>query len=517
MIREQKKLFLFLLILINLVFYGKALTLGFVWDDIPQIINNETVKNAKIIDIFTKDGEYGIFGRESKTPYYRPIFLLSLTIDFILYKDSPAFFHLSNIILHSVLTILIFLTLQYFLNDNLYSFLGALIVSIYPARTEAIVYISARLHILGALFSLLTIYLLKRYEFASNKKFYYTSVIAYFLAVFSVEMSIFLPLFIIFEQGFQNLKRTIKILTPHLFIILIYLFVRWLVLNKFIWMEVPFPTRFFTGLATFIKYLEISLFPFNLKVFYENFPYFKKSFDLNVLAGLIALSLLIYGLFISYRKNKNVFLGLLWFLSSFFFVSNIPYIMYPSLISERYLYMPLIGLAFMVPEFIKSIFKGVKNELRLVSIVIILFMIPSFYTIYERMAPFRDNHYFWVRAVKSAPTNTYALDHLAQIYLANEDYFSALQVYERISQINPGDYDNYTKIGNFYLRFNDYLTAEIYFNKALELYEYDEAYWGLARVYIIKNNYEKAKEYLNKAIKLSPNKKKYREALQGLQ
>lgn len=516
MISQQKKLFLFLLILVNLIFYGKALTLGFVWDDIPQIINNETVKNAKIIDIFTKDGEYGILGRESKTPYYRPIFLLSLTIDFILYGDSAGLFHLSNIILHIVLTILIFLTLRYFLNDEFYSFLGALIVSIYPARTEAVVYISARLHILGALFSLLTIYLLKRYEFENSKKFYYSSFIAYFLAVFSVEMSIFLPLFIIFEQGFQNLKKTLKLLTPHLFIILIYLFVRWLVLNKFLWLQVPFPTRFFTGLSTFIKYLEISLFPFNLKVFYENFPYFKKSFDLNALAGLIALSLLIYGLFISYKKNKNVFLGLLWFLSSFFFVSNIPYIMYPSLISERYLYLPLIGLSFIIPEFLKTIFRGVKKNRLLILILVILFMIPSFYTIYRRMTPYRGNHFFWFSAVESAPTNTYALDHLAQVYLAEEDYFSALKVYEKIAEISPGDYDNYTKIGNFYLRFNDYITAEVYYKKALEIAEYDEAYWGLARINILKNNYEEAKEYLNKAIKLSPHKKKYRESLQEL-
>ena len=73
MIREQKKLFLFLLILINLVFYGKALTLGFVWDDIPQIINNETVKNAKIIDIISDkiigDNINDLFNRKEAIKY----------------------------------------------------------------------------------------------------------------------------------------------------------------------------------------------------------------------------------------------------------------------------------------------------------------------------------------------------------------------------------------------------------------------------------------------------------------
>ncbi|MCX7991069.1 MAG: hypothetical protein N2999_03400 [Proteobacteria bacterium] len=516
MIKDKKKIFLFLLIVINLIFYAKALTLGFVWDDIPQIINNETVKNFKLIDIFTKDGESGIVGRESKTPYYRPVFLLSLAIDFLFFNDTPSLFHLTNIIFHVLLTIVLFLTLQYFFKDDLYAFIGTLIVSIYPARSEAVVYVSARLHILGGLFSLLTFYFLKKQEEENNKKFYYLSVFTYLLAVFSIEMTIFLPVFIIFEQGFYNLRKTLKLLIPHILIIVVYILIRWMVLNRFIWLDVPFPTRFFTGLSTFIKYLEISLFPFNLKVFYENFSYFKKSFDLNVLAGLVVLLSLFYGLWVSARKNRNVFLGLLWFFLTFFFVSNIPYIMYPSLISERYLYIPLIGLSFLIPEFVKLFVEKIEKKQIFIFSFIIIFSIPGFYTIYKRMLPYEDNHLFWLKAVESAPTNTYALDQLAQVYLGKEDYLSALMVYDKITQISPGDYDNYTKIGNFYLRFNDYITAEIYYNKALELSEYDEAYWGLARVNLIKNNTEKAKEYLNRAIKISPHKKKYRDMLQGL-
>ncbi len=516
MIKTEKKLYIFLLLLITSIFYLRVFFLDFVWDDIPQVIHNTTVKNFDLINMFIKDGEWGIAVRETKTPYYRPIFILSLAIDYLIAGENPAFFHTTNLILHLLLTLAIFYTLSYYFEDKFYAFLGSLFVALYPARAEAVVYVSARLHILGALFSILTFYLLKRYFTENNKKLYYLSVLTFFLSIFSFEMSLFLPVFVILENGFSKLKNTVKILAPHIVLIIIYFLARWLVLTKYIWFDVPFPTKFFTGLATFVKYLEIIFFPFNLKTFYENFDYFKKNIDLDVAFGFVLLSLLIYSLYISYKKNRVIFLGLLWFLLTFFFVSNIPYLMYPSLIAERYLYFPLIGLAFIIPECFRVSIKDENKKKIIIVSVTILFLIPAFYSIYKRTTPYKNNLLFWQEAIKDAPKNTYALDQLAQVYLGMNNYFEALRLYEIIAEINPGDFDNYTKMGNFYLKFGNYLNAEIYYNKALEIKEYDEAYWGLARVNILKNDFEKAKIYLEKAIKISPHKKKYRESLQSI-
>lgn len=513
---KDKRIYLILLIIVASIPYIRVLFFDFVWDDIPQIIYNNTVKNFNILDIFTKEGEFGVTIRESKTPYYRPIFLLSLALDYFIFGENPAFFHLTNIIFHTLLTIIIFYVLSLYYEDKFYAFLGAFFVGIYPVRAEAVAYISARLHILGSLFTILAFYHFKRFLREDNKKFYVFSLLSYFLAVFCIEMSIFLPVFLIFEEGLDRVKRTVRLILPHLAIILIYLLARYLVLNKFIWLEVLFTTRLYTGLTTYIRYLQIIFFPFNLKVFYENFTYFKKIVDVSVVSGFVAFILSIYGLCLSYKKNRTVFLGLLWFFLTFFFISNIPYLMYPSLIAERYLYFPLIGLGFVIPEFFQILLKGVKEKKRVIIIFCLLFFIPSFYSIYERVFAYRDNQVFWERATKDAPQNIYALDQLAQVYLGMGNYFEALKLYESIEKINPNDFDNYTKIGDFYLRFGDHNSAEIYYNRALSIKEYDEALWGLARVYIIRNDLERAKNYLQRAIKLSPHKKKYKEALKGL-
>ncbi len=510
---KREKVFLFIIVLAVLISYFRVFTLDFVWDDIPQIIHNKTVKNFNIIDIFTKDGEYGIEVRESKTPYYRPVFQLSFAIDYLIFGPRPALFHISNLIIHILVTTLLFYLLCLYFNDKIYAFLGAFFVGIYPARAEAVLYVSARLHILGALFTILSLYLFKLYLNDNKKLFYKLSCLSFFLAVFSVEMSMFLPLFLLFEDGIEKISQKFKRLIPYFLIILFYLISRYMVLERFIWLEVPFTTRLNTAFSTYVKYMEIIFNPFNLKTFYENYDFFTKSMNVNSFFGLVLMSLTVYGAYLSYKKNKLVFKGILWFSMSFFFVSNIPYIMYPALISERYLYFPLIGLAFIIPQAVKA---TIKLDRKIIALMCVFFLIPSVYTIYKRAYDYSSNLNFWQMATKAAPKNIYALDQLAQVYLALGNPFKALAIYEKIMEINPADYDNYTKIGNFYLNFNNPDDAMKFYEKALSIYEYDEAYWGMARVYLLKGDNIKAKEYIEKAIRISPNKKKYRDLLRTI-
>ncbi len=510
----RDRVYIFLIAISVIIAYFKIYSLDFVWDDIPQIIHNKTVKNFNIVDIFTKDGEYGIDVRESKTPYYRPFFMLSLVIDYLIFGARPALFHISNLIMHLVLTVVIFYLLSLYFDDRMYAFLGAFFIGIYPARAEAVLYVSARLHILGALFSTISMYLFKRYLMENRSLFYKLSCLAFFVGVFSLEMSIFLPLFILFEGGIEKIAERFKKLIPFFIIIVVYMIIRYLVLEKFIWLEVPFSTRLYTGFSTYLKYLEIIFNPFNLKTFYENYDFFTKSITVKALIGLLAAGLTFYGTFLSYKKNMNIFRGLCWFCLSFFFISNIPYIMYPSLISERYLYFPLIGLSFIIPEAVKAITYSKKN---LIAGICVIFMLFSSYTIYKRASVYKSNRVFWENAVADAPKNIYAMDQLAQVYLAEKDPFRALSMYEKIMEINPADYDNYTKMGNFYLSFNNIDDAMRFYEKALSIHDYDEAYWGIARVYLYKGEKEKAKQYLERAINLSPKKKKYRDALRNIQ
>ena len=76
--------------------YLNALANGFVLDDVGQILLNEAVGSFDLRSLFTSDYWAGFEGRQSGL--YRPLTSLSFSLEYRLWGETPALFHLTGLI-----------------------------------------------------------------------------------------------------------------------------------------------------------------------------------------------------------------------------------------------------------------------------------------------------------------------------------------------------------------------------------------------------------------------------------
>jgi hypothetical protein len=115
--------------LIGRLVYGNALFNGFVWDDIPQLLNyslSHSISNTPEI-IFSKH----------PTLFYRPAATLFQAVIYSAFGPTAFWFHFFQILLHIVNKTMVFVLLQRYLK-RLAAFAAALVFLVHPMNIEAV-------------------------------------------------------------------------------------------------------------------------------------------------------------------------------------------------------------------------------------------------------------------------------------------------------------------------------------------------------------------------------------------
>jgi protein O-mannosyl-transferase len=148
-----------ILLLLALLFivYSNTLDNGFVWDDIPLIERNPRVHSLKYLPSHLTapffDQPDGLAeGRQY--PYWRPLTLLSLSLDYAAWGNNPFGYHITNLLLHALNAVLALLIFRLIPATRRAAFIGALIFALHPLQTTPVAYISGRTYLLAASFFL---------------------------------------------------------------------------------------------------------------------------------------------------------------------------------------------------------------------------------------------------------------------------------------------------------------------------------------------------------------------------
>ena len=95
------------ILIIAIAIYSNTLKNGFVYDDESTIVNNTLIKDfSNISKLFTK--EYFISSAEAS---YRPVVTFTYFLDYAIYGLNPYGFHLTNLILHAINGVLLYIFL----------------------------------------------------------------------------------------------------------------------------------------------------------------------------------------------------------------------------------------------------------------------------------------------------------------------------------------------------------------------------------------------------------------------
>lgn len=148
--------------LVTTISYSPVFKAGFVnWDDEVYVLNNEYVhelSSSNIKHMFS----------EPIGGIYQPLTMLSLAIDYSISGDEAKWFHIHNVLLHLINTLLVFFVARRLFSKNNVGLLVAAMFGLHTLHVESVAWVTERKDVLYTLFYLLS--LLQYLKFISERK-----------------------------------------------------------------------------------------------------------------------------------------------------------------------------------------------------------------------------------------------------------------------------------------------------------------------------------------------------------
>jgi len=111
------------------------------------VASNDLVRSVSLVEIFSQPFWKG-FASEGAGSYFRPLTILTYALDHAVYGLSATGFHTTNILLHSLVAVLVFLLVMRLVKSDHVALIAGLIFAVHPALSEAVSSISARSDVL---------------------------------------------------------------------------------------------------------------------------------------------------------------------------------------------------------------------------------------------------------------------------------------------------------------------------------------------------------------------------------
>ena len=544
MLKNLKPIHCYIVLIIGgIILFFNTLDNQFVFDDESVVVNNESIQSLSAIPKYftAEDGFHKVIGR-----YYRPIVSTTYNIDYALWEMDPYGFHLTNVIIHLIATLLLFALLREIFgkkkNGLLASFIGALLFLVHPIHTEAVSWVSGRTDSMVTLFFFASfLYYVRFVKVRDNDKkkgvvdnssrLLTWSLVFYFIGLLSKEMIITMPVIIILfdfffrKKDLQYLKGNLKAYGLFFGVTAIYLLLRfWLLsdVEERVTYMYFYGMDFMTVIATMIKtvpiYLKLLFFPVGLLYHYNGYLSDANSlFEGNVLISIGVIAVMVYAAYLTYKKK----LSEITFCIIFFFISLAPVMnIVPtmSLMAERFLYMTSFALsllaAFLIVKYITE-----KNRNKIVMFSIVVILIGSFLT-FQRNKDWETNDTLYSTADGVDGTvllvnsgNMYAHDGLnllnkGQNQQGQMKLTEAANRFRRAIQIRENSILAHHNMGLIHYIRGQLDSAKIEISKGIALDSLaPDGYFQLAQIYQRENNYPDAIKNLEKLQEVSPNYK----------
>jgi len=140
--------------------YASTFTAGFVWDDHDLIVRSPLVLGKSGIARHFTQPFWGN-AQLSAHSFYRPLVTLSYALDHALWGNFAGGYHLTNVLMHVLATVLLALLCRQAGAGRPVACLLATIFAVFPRLTESVAWISGRTDVLAAVFGLGALWLFR--------------------------------------------------------------------------------------------------------------------------------------------------------------------------------------------------------------------------------------------------------------------------------------------------------------------------------------------------------------------
>jgi len=396
------------------------------WDDEYYVVNNSLLRGPDWIGIFTRP----------VVSNYHPLTVLSLAANFAISGKDPRSYLILNLLLHLLNVVLVFVFIYSISHrQTLVAFFTALIFGIHPMHVESVAWISERKDLLYTLFYLLA--LIQYWQFLQSRKplHLWLCFLLFVFSLLSKPAAIVLPLVLFLMDYWQQRSITRQVVLEKIpFVLVAALFaIITLKLQSVTAMTsldlYPFWVRlFFASYAVMVYFLWFFV-PYPLSAFHP-FPE-PGHLGLVIYLAPLFLAALLFVIW-QFRKNRLVVFGLMFFLVNILLVLQlIPIGM--TIVSERYTYVPYIGLAFLFTMLASEYLKE-KRLVPAIAGAVVIFSLFGFLT-FNRTQVWKDSDSLWSDVINHYPDASLPRGERAQSNYSKAtmiDEAAAAQLFERI-------------------------------------------------------------------------------------
>ena len=354
--------------------YLNALGNGFVYDDHSQIVGNPWIKDIRYLPEIFSTHSFGFLGDGFAALSYRPMVFVVYMAEYAVFGLKPLGWHLINSLLHTVNSVMVFLTLSrllegYRVRDTLMqgqavfhipAFFGSVLFAVHPVNSEPVSWVGCVPELFYAFLCLTVLY--GHIKTFGERAVPPPKVIAYpvltgilfFLAVLFKETAIFLPVLLVVydcmmakEERFLSARR-IRRYIPYAAAAAVYLAVRWLALGR-----IAPPQKYHSYLSALEYLLNAPVFIAHeaLMLLYPNagpFRLFKPVLSVTEPGFLFSIAFFCLAAALFLRNRKKVH-PLCMMALSLVVLPLLPTLYSPAIsrfpLADRYLYFSSIGFA----------------------------------------------------------------------------------------------------------------------------------------------------------------------------
>ena len=559
----QEFLICLLLVLIVLLVFWQVQNHDFInFDDNIYVTENPHVQGG-----LTSESIRWAFTNWDVT-YWHPLTWLSLILDFEIYGLNPGGFHLSNLLLHTLNALLLFLVLKRMTASLWPSAFVAAIFAIHPLNVESVAWVVERKNVLSTFFWLLTMLTYVHYTKHPSVRRYLLVALVFALGLMAKPMLVTLPCVLLLldywplqrfrahqlegaSAGKTNTSGNFgytRILPYRLILEKVPLLILsgisacltsitteniGIVIST---ESVPIKLRIANGLVSYVHYIVKMIWPHNLAVLYpypSNVPLWQSA---GAVLLLIAVSVMIFRWS---TKAPYLVTGWLWYLGTLVPVIGLKQAGHWPAMADRFVYVPLIGLLIMIAWGVPNVVGSWRSGRPIlasaaVALLVTLMVWASLQvkywknslTLFEHTLKVTENNYLahlnfgaaladqgkaeeaithYRRSLKIVPNYAEAYNNLGLALAQLGKYDEAISSYLKALQIDPNYAIAHNNFGVALTHRGEFDEAISHYNQALHLRpDYVEVYNNLGNAFLIQGRFDQAIFYYSETLRLKP-------------
>ncbi|MBN9484480.1 MAG: tetratricopeptide repeat protein [Bacteroidetes bacterium] len=491
-----------LLAMAILIAYSSVFGAGFMsWDDPEYVLHNADIQNITA-DAIKNWFTHFYIGN------YHPLTLLSYAIDYLVGKQEPFTYHLTNILLHIINAGLVYVFVNRIQQNKWVGFFVALLFALHPVQTETVSWVAERKNVLYALFFLGSLICYAGYIIEDRRKLLVAAFILGLASMLCKPAAVTLPLALIAVDVWmhRNISSPKVWLQKVPFLVLSIVFgliaLKAQKQGNFLDQHPEFgilDTILFAGYA-YVQYI-INLFaPVKLSVLY---PYPQSAGAIQTVYTLIAAGIMVLGV-IAYKKKWYILSG-----GILFYTVNIALVLQfvqfgEVLMADRYLYIPCLGIWLPMVYYLYEAI-GQKGKEIVVSIILCVVALVFLFATQKRNNIWLSELAFWQSVTDTFPESAVAQSSVGGVYMKQGDYDVALEHIQKAVTLDDKNYKAWYNLGVLHLRRGKYKEAEDALDRCIAINEYSKALFSRALLFQQTGQYLRALNDINKVLEKEPN------------